>query len=681
MSQPFSSPVLRLGIGALLPPVFFVIYILAAQTNPTYDAASFIASYSKTPYPTHSLHLGFSWILYGAISLGRAISVSPEIAGIAQASFFASLSVLLFLILLRRHGIGFAPALIFSLLFGFNETMLENATTTELYAAAVFAVLLALHAFVSASRRESVLNALLLWGASVLVLVMHVGFAFFVLALHLALVWKSKDTKRQLAWLACGAMTTAPILLWLYLDGHLTQSRYAETESFLGVFYQAGSFGNMAMNLFNAPLYRFSQYAGLLIFPAALGWSMERERFPEIARATAWSATLFFAIFSFWPVDYGSFLLPIQPMAGLFAALGYERLSRNCDADGRAKLLLALYIYALAYLILPRNSAYGGTTLDWALSLTFWLILAAMMLLGLNLRNEKEGGAPRTYVHPWTIHVSFGLSALLLHTMAFLPRVLTLKEPDETTRLLTAFRKIAPPKARLVTQIPPYRPEVQSGRETLSAVHGWDNYRSMAKNRRKLTQWLRDFAAHPDRPLFFDRKIIENREFVFGGPATGNQTELPLDWFDFNPIESDGVMLYVLKYVDPLKQEVVSRGGDLFIAEDWGGVPVQWTRKKGEVRFMPKGKSLRVKYWVGHSDISPEKPVTVTLRVGDRPAQTHTHPAQDAYIYTLDISDAPTTKSLDLYLEVDRTWHTADGRDVGVGLYPLEFPSDGSESK
>ena len=109
----------------------------------------------------------------------------------------------------------------------------------------------------------------------------------------------------------------------------------------------------------------------------------------------------------------------------------------------------------------------------------------------------------------------------------------------------------------------------------------------------------------------------------------------------------------------------------LFPGEDWGGVIVHWTRTRADVPFVAEGERLRIRYHIGHPDISPTHPVRVTFSVNDAKPRTLTHEATGYFDETIPLADIDATTTATLRLEVNRTWLSQEGRLLGIALFPL----------
>lgn len=109
-----------------------------------------------------------------------------------------------------------------------------------------------------------------------------------------------------------------------------------------------------------------------------------------------------------------------------------------------------------------------------------------------------------------------------------------------------------------------------------------------------------------------------------------------------------------------------------YAAENWGGSPVQWSRRVAEIPFTACARSLRLKYFVGHPALTEANPLTLTLTVSGGRRLEFIHTAKGYYDRALDLGGLPPTTQT-LRLEVSRTWTSPEGRQLGIAVYPLGF--------
>ncbi len=110
----------------------------------------------------------------------------------------------------------------------------------------------------------------------------------------------------------------------------------------------------------------------------------------------------------------------------------------------------------------------------------------------------------------------------------------------------------------------------------------------------------------------------------------------------------------------------------LYAEESWGGNPVHWTSRRVELGVVPESGTLSVPYYVGHPDVGKGRPVTVDVRLN---GQLVAHTAHDKGGFSAVAIKIPAGVRDALRLEVttDRAWTLPDGRDVAIGLYPIQW--------
>lgn len=110
----------------------------------------------------------------------------------------------------------------------------------------------------------------------------------------------------------------------------------------------------------------------------------------------------------------------------------------------------------------------------------------------------------------------------------------------------------------------------------------------------------------------------------------------------------------------------------LYRAESWGGRRVHWTDRRVEIGIEPESGTLVVTYHLSHPDIGPRRPVAVDVKLN---GQLVSHVAHEKAGFAAVAVKVPPgmRESMRLELAIDRTWKLRDGREVAVGLYPIEW--------
>jgi len=513
-------------------------YLAASQPIPTFDTRVFLHSYASFHHKIHPHHPLFGYVLAPWLLAGRAAGLSLMTAGMLQSAAFAALSAALFHAWLRRHGLSRATALLFSVLLGLNASVIDVATTTEMYAACLFAVVLSLWAFDSVSRNPGRLNAFFLWICCFSLFALHVGFAFWVMALYLTLAWRGRRRPlNALAWILQAAAIPALLLLWLVLAGAVSASQAGATKAFFGRFWMQGEDG-VLRRIVAAPLYQFAMYAGFILFPAWVGWKWFRSRLPGLATAACLATLLFFMFYAFWVADRGVFYLPLLPLWGLFAALAVQKLAGK--ANGRPVLLVAGGVgYSVLFMLLPALPAVSRSpALSWVLAFSYpAFCVCTYLLMGHSPRGgEDPPPAPTSTPAPKAMAV-YACVAVLVSLAVYLPHVVQKRKPDVLTLFYRAVQANTPANARYVTllsEMEGLRPAVQAERECFIVdPNEWD-----AAKARQLTQWLVESAQPGGAPVFFNQGAFARREDLLWRLEPGIGTPLA-DWA-FTPVSVMG---------------------------------------------------------------------------------------------------------------------------------------------
>ncbi len=552
MSPDSSRALLQKSIPWLLFGFFFSFYLIFHQANPPYDSGAFVAWWRdgvvEWLHPHHPLFAyGMAWTL----AAGRAAGLSAMGAGLVHVAFFTAFSLALFYMFLRRCGVGTTISACFAAMLGLNSTVLINATSVELYASSLFAIMLSLHAFLSVARKKTTLNLAVLWLLCLVVVSLHAGYAMWVLAIYLTLAWRDRrDLSKGFVWLAQGAAAGVVFIGWLYLADVLSAKALVDTKSFYEQFWMRPEDGGVLWRCVRAPLYDFSSFAGLILFPAMAGLAAFRKTQYDMARFFVISTIGFFSFYTFWVPDHGSFYLPLQPVWGLFAALALERFLKQTNKKGLALLLLGMAVYAILFVWLPFERSHKPNGLSelatWVLGVSFLPVLALSWLGGIRLRRAVEPETPGR-----GNALIYAGSVLLASCLIYLPGVFLLLKPNADTLLLWSFRDLDTPSgARLVTRLTDFRPEAVTERECLTAPNIFasppspDDYEHFNK---QFNRWL-DESGHPDTPLYFDDTCHLYRDWLWAinlvWTRDNGKDLLPHEQFDFTPVESGDFVFY-----------------------------------------------------------------------------------------------------------------------------------------
>lgn len=110
----------------------------------------------------------------------------------------------------------------------------------------------------------------------------------------------------------------------------------------------------------------------------------------------------------------------------------------------------------------------------------------------------------------------------------------------------------------------------------------------------------------------------------------------------------------------------------LYKAEDWGGVKVRWTSGSIEVGVQKEIGALQISYLVGHPEVSPDRPVTVSISAGGSSGVSVEH--NSGGFFTQEIRIPPEAPDpIPIRIGVEPLWVSPESRKLGVGLYPLQW--------
>lgn len=651
------------------------IYTWLAKANLTIDGGNFIGTHGFVKWggQAHMYHLLYNRFLYAFVALGKPLGFEAQASGTFLSALFMALAVALFALLLRRYGVGWPAVAVTGLLFGLNDATIENATSVEIYGCAVFAVVVSMHAFKSEADRPTRRGAVALFAASVLVLLFHVGFAFWILALYLALAWKERANRRAIPIrIAQGAGTAVALVIAMALHGVIGEHGASHTREFFDKFWTDETALDRLLSFIEAPLFGFALHAGLLLFPACFGWGMARARFPAEAALMLIATFVFLGYYSFWTIDWGTFYLPVQLIWGLFAAFAIDAVLRSQRAADATILITGAGIYFVVFIFLGASTGmYSHTPEKWTLALSYWLYCIMSAALGSGsaaVGMRFTSGQPILSLR-WAPLAIYAAMTLTFAGVAYLPRALEESKPDKSNEMLQAFKQVSPEDALFISSTPLHRSWAESGRLSIPAFEFLNDAKDWEPTQRMIADWIRASARPGGRPLYMDMITHTRRREIWRRYPT---IEIPLEKLAFEPVASGEFLFYRVKFADPKNAETYAALEDFYDAENWDGILVRWTRKVARLPFEPLGPTLIVRYYIANETVSDENPLAVELEIKDGPEQTFTHTAQGYFEQKLDISDLK-KPLLELKLEVDRTFRAPDGRDLGIALYPLDF--------
>ncbi|MCE5230613.1 hypothetical protein LLG95_13615 [bacterium] len=480
-----------------------VVYYALRQANLTYDGAAFITWFSNYP-DVHPQHPLFGYYFHLCMKLGEALRLTHAQVGNLQSALTAAAAVGLYYGWLRRLNISQSTATLFTFILAFAGTVLEIATTVELYGIALLTVMISLHAWLGELRKPNAPGALALFVSCWLIVMFHVGWALWVLVLYLSLAWSERAHRlRATGRIAEGAAIAMALVLWFILTNQFGARGMLYQKTFYSI-YVPGS-GNLFSLLkpFWTFFIGFVVNGGLLLFPAVAGAFRRRREMPGLFAAFVFGTLIFLVCFGFWPADRGEFYLPLALLWGCFAARAVEDYSRDKDfvlEFGLAAAIYAAAIFASIWIKQPHFVAF-----------LFWIYAAASVRLGWRASGMRPDLEPQP--RPWVYHLLFGLTLAL-----YLPPAIAQLKPNADTIRLNVFKEIAPLDARLITAIPPCTPYAQTGHPSQSPLQFQSGTHDPHETRQFLAPWMNELRAGGPT-IWMDEIAFSRRDKIFNWPG------------------------------------------------------------------------------------------------------------------------------------------------------------------
>jgi len=534
MNRPQTSSIWDRLLPWAVALILLLFYLSFEQANLHDDSIMFLSEYASRDALVHPYHISFSYILGIYLWFGRALGLANLSAGLLFVGVIASLSLVFYYRLLRRVGVGIWMAGLFTALLGLSATVIEFATTVELYALCLLAVILSLYAFLSVTGRRKKRDTLGLWLSCFFVLSLHAGFSLWVAAIYLTLIWRDRsDRLKALSWLFQAGATAAVYTGWLFFEGRLETIFLDQNIGFFNTYWSKEAPGNFVWLLFRAPLFQFALFAGLLTFPAPAGWQALRKRMPEVGQLGVLATAGFFCCYAAWVTDVGAFYIPLLPVWGLFAACAMERWLHS-----RAWPLLAFLFapgYALLFMVVPLGNDHNGFSLQNIAWVSAFYVTAALLLFTGNRLIQDKAFKNSPFI-PMAV---FTLVAVGMTGLAYLPRTIELSKPNKISAALIEFAEQAPGNARLVAGVWSTRAHVQTNRECIDAKT------LDQKGTAQLARWLQESQIENGNPVYFDSHCHDCREDIWKGMI---ETVSPLSNWQFVPMRTKQHIFY---RVDP----------------------------------------------------------------------------------------------------------------------------------
>lgn len=512
------------AIAGGLMGLLAIVYAWLAQAHQPHDALVFLFSFTRGDLSqTHLHHPLYPYLLAGSASLARMIGARALEAGLALSVMSSALAVGFYYLWLRR-ALQVVPWLAAgsALMLGLTASVLENATTVELYGPALCFMVLSLFFFSQAECSGRRKDAVLLWLFLFLTVATHVGFALWPLAVYLTLAWRKRRQSGLAAgkWLAQGALMCALLITWIGLEGALGRlGAFGNLDSsgdFFDRFWLVKSFWHYPLVVLIAPALNLAAYAGAILIPMGAGMRVIRDQRSPLFCLTLLASTLFFLLYAGWVPDLGAFFTPLLPLWAGVATWGLESFRKKADFRFSLIWMLASLAYLAVFFPLGRGAELGqpgpqgffdaytllAAGAFWGMAAFLWRVL------------------PLTGAHPaqkgWAMGLLIGL--LVAQVAFYVPRFVARTKPTVAEIILKDFRALAPRNARLVTMLWPPRVWSILEPEDLAV---WEKSQNREQS---IRQWL-NRELQPDSPPFYlDATTAGNRENLL--PEKYRQTKI-----------------------------------------------------------------------------------------------------------------------------------------------------------
>jgi hypothetical protein len=507
-----------------------------------------------------------------------------------------------------------------------------------------------------------------------LVVFFHIGFSFWVLALYLGLCFAHRhDRRRVVAFLVEGAVIAAILLVVLLMNRKPLVGDEDYFQWMWKTFFRVGDPWRAVRRVLVAPMNDINLYMGLALFPGVAGWWLIRRRWPALAAMIALATFLFLLFYSFWPVDYGNYYLPLLPLWGLTAALGCQAVLRHGSPFQRALLFILMLVDVGLYVFVLRDRPTVEDPLSLAPIWTIGFYAASALTILLLPSPVRPDDAHAPSQRPRVI--AYAALGLALQAAAYTPRAIHQSRFDDLGRSVAALRSIDPVSAYLQTFLisSHYRPLALAMTGiplTSMGMTGLGPADGILYDDHPIARWLRNTPdPHSDNHVWFDDEALAYaREHWDDGVLA----DIPMDLFDFEPRREGSYLFHRARFKDPAEARRYFLRQDPYPSEDWGGVRVTWLRPVTQLWIEPRRGRLNLRYWIGHPENGNAYPVRVRIQIDGRSLSDLQCPRMGVYDVRLDL-DLTDQTTATLTVRTDPEWISPERRHLGVALYPIQW--------